>query len=325
MNLFFANLISRHREGGLSTQDLARVAPRPRSRFEADPVAGLDLAEDPDFGSTVVPGAELSMEPPPGPEDFSTAAKSRLQDVVAPVHPGRRGASHEDRSGRSSPKKLSKTASQTGTFTAPEIPEMPDLPAAPARQGEKQAPVFQRGFVPEQPRSEEQARTGKSLDPGAGYEASLLRIMEGVAGRFPRQPDNDSLRSGLPRSFPSEPEPGEGFRPAFQAKSIESEPGKSESSIQPVPQAVMLDKPVPNHGQLQMPDWLNALGQEYGQKAPHSRTQVEKETVVNVTIGRIEVRAVHPQPPSKPRSRRQPVGVMTLEEYLKRRECGGQS
>jgi len=42
--------------------------------------------------------------------------------------------------------------------------------------------------------------------------------------------------------------------------------------------------------------------------------------VINVTIGRVEVRAVHTEAPKNARHSNKPAGVMTLDDYLKKRE-----
>jgi hypothetical protein len=50
-------------------------------------------------------------------------------------------------------------------------------------------------------------------------------------------------------------------------------------------------------------------------------TGAESEPVINVTIGRVDVRAVYPQPQSQP-SRRSVPAPMSLDEYLKQRRGG---
>jgi hypothetical protein len=52
-----------------------------------------------------------------------------------------------------------------------------------------------------------------------------------------------------------------------------------------------------------------------------SRPAVIAEPTIQVTIGRVEVRATHPAPPVTPRERRTPA-AMSLEEYLRRRADG---
>jgi hypothetical protein len=52
----------------------------------------------------------------------------------------------------------------------------------------------------------------------------------------------------------------------------------------------------------------------------NSRAQAQSEPVINVSIGRVEVRATQTTSGNKPRTRQRPSGVMSLDEYLKQRE-----
>lgn len=54
----------------------------------------------------------------------------------------------------------------------------------------------------------------------------------------------------------------------------------------------------------------------------HIKTN-EIEPVINVTIGRIEVRANQSQAPEQTRKKKKPSGVMSLDHYLKQRTQGG--
>jgi len=47
------------------------------------------------------------------------------------------------------------------------------------------------------------------------------------------------------------------------------------------------------------------------------------EPVINVTIGRIEVRAIQSREPDLPKSQGKPSGVMSLDQYLNMRSQGG--
>jgi hypothetical protein len=46
---------------------------------------------------------------------------------------------------------------------------------------------------------------------------------------------------------------------------------------------------------------------------------------INVSIGRVEVRAVHDQAPIAPPVERRKSSIMNLEQYLERRTAGGRS
>ncbi|VAW89525.1 hypothetical protein MNBD_GAMMA18-1278 [hydrothermal vent metagenome] len=72
------------------------------------------------------------------------------------------------------------------------------------------------------------------------------------------------------------------------------------------------------HHQLEAPAWLSEVTAQLNQHS--QQNEAKTEPVINVTIGRVEVRAVQNEtvknaPPSK-----RPSGVMTLDEYLQRRK-----
>ncbi len=75
------------------------------------------------------------------------------------------------------------------------------------------------------------------------------------------------------------------------------------------------------HSTLEPPSWLSELEARFKQFAQEKKAQ--PEPVVNVTIGRVEVRAVQTETPRQKPQPQKPAGVMTLDEYLKQREGGG--
>jgi hypothetical protein len=78
-------------------------------------------------------------------------------------------------------------------------------------------------------------------------------------------------------------------------------------------------------GSLQIPDWLADIQAELHNHWREINQQVESEPVVNVTIGRVEVRAVQDKPAKQAKARNRPSGVMTLDAYLKQRDRRGQA
>ncbi|MGO1500971.1 MAG: hypothetical protein ACTHWH_06765 [Marinobacter sp.] len=77
-------------------------------------------------------------------------------------------------------------------------------------------------------------------------------------------------------------------------------------------------------GSLQIPDWLADIQTELHSRWREINSREESEPVVNVTIGRVEVRAVQDKPAKQAKARKRPSGVMTLEAYLKQRDRRGQ-
>lgn len=69
---------------------------------------------------------------------------------------------------------------------------------------------------------------------------------------------------------------------------------------------------------LEPPSWLTEIEAKFNL---HSKDKEAKtEPVINVTIGRVEVRAVQAEAPKKARQSKKTGGVMPLDEYLKKRE-----
>lgn len=76
-------------------------------------------------------------------------------------------------------------------------------------------------------------------------------------------------------------------------------------------------------GLLQTPPWLAQLQTDLQHRWQQVNTKSEAESVVNVTIGRVEVKAVQAQTTAQLKSPKKPVGVMSLDAYLKQRKHGG--
>ena len=72
---------------------------------------------------------------------------------------------------------------------------------------------------------------------------------------------------------------------------------------------------------LEPPSWLAEI--ENRCNTPMQDKEVKTEPVINVTIGRVEVRAVQAEAARKTRHAKKPTAVMPLDEYLKKREDRG--
>jgi len=67
------------------------------------------------------------------------------------------------------------------------------------------------------------------------------------------------------------------------------------------------------------PAWLSEVQTQFNRQWNEANKKNESEPVINVTIGRVEVRAVQADPPRAKRKKK-PTGVMSLDEYLNQRE-----
>ncbi len=79
----------------------------------------------------------------------------------------------------------------------------------------------------------------------------------------------------------------------------------------------------PEYNHQQTPFWLDEVRSRLGKIQQDQESSAEP--VVNVTIGRIEVRAVNADKKRQSPDRKRPTGVMSLNDYLKRRDRGGRS
>jgi len=115
--------------------------------------------------------------------------------------------------------------------------------------------------------------------------------------RLPRQTGNKAEESGealhKPTSFPAEP---------VNAAAISSQAGT-----------------------LQPPAWLKDLQTSLNARWRETDTHAHADPVINVTIGRIEVRAINTEPVKPSAAQGKPKGVLSLDDYLKQRESKGRT
>ncbi len=78
-------------------------------------------------------------------------------------------------------------------------------------------------------------------------------------------------------------------------------------------------------GTLQIPAWLTDMQTELNNRWREINAQSQADPVINVTIGRIEIRATNPEPAKPGRTEKKPTGVMSLDDYLKQRENKGRT
>lgn len=76
-----------------------------------------------------------------------------------------------------------------------------------------------------------------------------------------------------------------------------------------------------NRGDLEAPAWLNQRQSELNLK--NTEISPSPEPVVNVTIGRVEIKAMGESKTRPKPSRKKPTGVMSLDEYLNKRQRKG--
>ena len=83
------------------------------------------------------------------------------------------------------------------------------------------------------------------------------------------------------------------------------------------------NRDISRDGSLEPPTWFSDMQAEFNRRWNELDSKSEPEPVINVTIGRVEVRAVQADAPKKAKHQKKPSGVMSLDEYLNRRERRG--
>ena len=76
-----------------------------------------------------------------------------------------------------------------------------------------------------------------------------------------------------------------------------------------------------NHGDLEVPAWLNRGQPEFSLRDPE--IEAHPEPIVNVTIGRVEIKALGKSITGAAPAKARPSGVMSLDEYLSKRQRKG--
>lgn len=106
---------------------------------------------------------------------------------------------------------------------------------------------------------------------------------------------------------------------------------KSEQSTEPLNQSInhqaqTVNTPINSQGgAFEIPAWLTSMQAELNNRWKEINTHSQAESVINVTIGRVEVRAVNAESAKPSPAHAKPRGVLSLDDYLKQRENKGRA
>ena len=75
-------------------------------------------------------------------------------------------------------------------------------------------------------------------------------------------------------------------------------------------------------GLFQTPAWVDEIKSGLQNRFRETTAQTKSEPMVNVTIGRVEVKAIQQDSAKQPTVHNKPSGIMSLENYLKQRDRG---
>lgn len=326
MNSFVENLIYRHLGVGERQNEGYIVQPRPRARFEQEPItptapentgntdvewiqrAKFDteavslpmqhhVAEASETEKPPLPQKQVSVESYGRPEE----KQSDLIDNHYPDDINQKITALSALLRRKQSRQQEELKTTEGQFTQ-EPEAKPTLNITHQKSSENQ-PALE---------SETNNRIKKMLQRLQGQQTSGTNNRSEIErAHLPCNVDSGSQKSGqfaatlpLPETNTNEPD-----SPFHVPSPDDNSPSNDNGLSQP--------------GLLEAPDWLTAIQADITNRFQEVSAKAEPEPVVNVTIGRVEVRAVHADAPSKTRQPQKPSGVMSLEEYLIQRERRG--
>lgn len=341
MNGFFTNLVDRH----LGTCDT--IQPRSRGRFETDSISvaaaysaegtGPDLTEHEQTPQT---SAEFSIDESP----------TLTSHKPGPIENKNDFSSHSSSDQKTPPSKSTVTEEHAAHFGAHVLPiksqrtQSADIDIQPNRgtvkpdQPDKVSMVDDKNtiinkYLNSNVNKLDEVMRGNNLPPTSSTGEHLLEneLNHRIHAMLKRLTDNPSSPATSPdqneRSNQSNetllsilPETETPLSNSANA-SLESSPASNRQATQEENRFSENQDIVERHRQLEPPLWLSDMASQLTQRLREKETKTEP--VINVTIGRVEIRAVQTEKPKSVAHTKKPTGVMTLDNYLKRREGGG--
>lgn len=312
MSAFLHNLLQRHQPATPATSYF--VQPRLAARFENNARAGTDnsalqshdyLAGDGVAKQAEQNPAQMSLTPFPSPP--SSASRAVEPDVGGPLDSAQDSA--QDSQAENSAKHWSSFS--TNIETQPGLP-LESLLNSNFNFSHSEA--AQRG----QMMASQQASDVSSAKPA--QSASLNVDALPSARQINAQPSSES--SQLVESMAGDNAlVGRGNEPLFVAPVASMERSAEQLEQQHV-QPTINEQPLQaaaSNTAVQAPDWLAEIQAGLQRRGQPLNKPAQSEPVINVSIGRVEIRAHQAGSVSAAKARSQPKGVMTLDEYLTQR------
>lgn len=303
MNHFLNNLIFRNQAESTNLEGRTIVQPRPRSRFESNSNLGTPTDQhSPDTESmTMATSNSSSVTPKMGPRDQTNADKKN------------KATNHQAVDDNNFISALKQPAEQT--FIPQKTSRIKGQTNAYAESVSKTEPSTQ---------FDEQAG-GQKLSSSEELNQRIQTIMQHLNAQ-------QTQRTGEPSS--TEIHQHTAFFNAADAidKKIPTEsPFEIEPAVNVEQTGCVKQHGIDNRarqrkthqsGSLQTPNWLTEMQSALNSRLREMNTQEKSEPTVNVTIGRVEVRAVHKAPAKQTKLQNKPSGIMSLDDYLEQRNKG---
>jgi len=321
MNEYFTNLVGRH----LGTCDT--IQPRTLGRFEAD--RGRVTVDSPDEGTnpvasesdqTLQPPGKVPYEPLKEPAPEINPLESTVVNGDRPINPrsalklhdtqplGTNRTSHPGALEQEQPNKATLVVDEYGAFSDGSVQTNNNESHEGTR--DKNPPLASHADEHYQ-----------ENDLNHRIRTMLQRLADDpVSPVTESAPDNgDPEINERQMQIPSDTE-----IPMFGTvtASLDSTPASNRQSTREDIRSPRDRENVYRYSQLETPSWLPEIESQINRRL--QEIEAKAEPVVNVTIGRVEVRAVQSEAPKQAKEKTKPTGVMSLDDYLKQRDVGKQ-
>ena len=326
MNGFLGNLIDRHQELAGGRNAGCRVEPRPRAWFESEPMSTM-LESGPGQANALVPevvaadlGGVAEASPPPsdrsqpfsGEEASSPRQPSLLESHLPPDGAGQ--MSMDDQRIDGIDQRIEALSVLLGQ-SPPSRDQPSTLPGERSFPGKTVELNVTAG-------ADNSSANDFSLD--VDFDARIRPVLQRLQNQWNSRAESrtEPAPPSVVTANPGGEEKGRPgpaiMRPETTLEGVESQIRAESQTDGTQPDSPALKQP----GLLQVPDWLKAMQADINQRWRELKEEQANEPVVNVTIGRVEVRAVPKETAGQSKPKRKSQAALSLDDYLKQRGRG---
>ncbi len=316
MSTFLRTLIDRHQEGPAGRDSVHKVQPRPKARFEND------MGSDTFASSTLETGSEFSVSRRSDTNRHDPSAESLL---TTDIRQTARQAQDSVQPNNDKPAIASDYAPRLDDLNS----RIEALTSKLQRQlyGQDTSRTADNQSVEpseiDETTSENNGQANhRKWSTNDDINHRIQAILQTLHRQQPHQSDEKSSLQSINRRTPDR---------AVSELEISRRPEKNVPDGNILPKEPVFNIPsisslpeqeeIHHGGQLQTPDWLNEMRVDFNERWLAINGKAKTEPIVNVTIGRIEVKASPADSVKQSKVRiNKPSGVMSLDDYLKLRE-----
>ncbi len=319
MRHFLQNLVDRHQDNPVHLESNMIVQPRLKARFETDNGGAEVIADHNDENSS----SRIKLESESNSVQPNVAQQSNL--AIPPI------ANSVSKADSTTPENSTSSAQEDNTNNQlndrlgvlNEVLPVNQVMDDTVQSHPEVRPTVYKNEAPEATIKQPQP-ANFSLDIKQRIQAILDRINHLSESDQDGEQHNDSFGNEQPFSEIHnnvlKPALNTGFELTPEISQQNSDPvSPGKTNTQDDTENKQSESKSNQSGALQTPAWLSEMRREFQTRGQQIQDYREPEPVVNVTIGRLEVKAVSANHPRRPASAKKPTGVMNLEDYLKQR------